>query len=102
MHVYLFKVFVYDIGLVRKTISSDNAQHTAIFHRPHTPTIMYRAHTCIYNIAGYFRGVYISRISKWLQLTKLIFVKLIENHTQRVQSLRKLLFRKIQIYTPRK
>ena len=65
----------------------------------------------LYRIAGYFRGVHISRISKLLQLAELIFMKLIENHTHvpsvatlQVQSLRKFSFREIhEIYTrPRK
>ena len=50
-------------------------------------------------IAGYFWGVYISRMSKLLQFAELILVKLIENHTHvhvpsaatsRVQSSRKI------------
>ena len=56
-----------------------------------------------FRIAGYFRGVYISRISKLLQFEELIFTKLIENHTHvpsiatlQVQSLWKCR----EIYTP--
>ena len=51
----------------------------------------------IYRMAGYFRGVYISRISKLLQFAELISTKLIQNHTHvpsvatlRVQSSKKI------------
>ena len=58
---------------------------------------------CMYNIimlvpyiAGYFHGVYISRILKLQRFAELVLVKLVENHTHipsavtlRVQSLRK-------------
>ena len=35
----------------------------------------------VYHIAGHFREVYISQISKLLQFPDFIFTKLIENHT---------------------
>ena len=65
-------------------------------------------HTHTYCIAGYFRGVYISRISKLLRFTELIFAKLIENHTHvpsvvtlQVQSSRNFSFREIrEIFSP--
>ena len=58
-------------------------------------------HVHVYYIAGYFRGVYISQISKLLRFAEL------KNHTHisstvtsRVQSLQKFSFHKI--YTPQK
>ena len=73
----------------------------------------YIVYTCLASpkdtiyIAGYFRGVYISRILKMLQFTELIFVKLIENYTHipsivtsRVQFSRNFSIR--ELYTPRK